>query len=100
MTRVTKSRGKSHHSQSNVRKWNGGEKPHAFVPKATEVVLMVAGTVGEICPEVFGLNGANREVFGDFEINASACTHREGVLGRVDDGPASAEQGWANGVDV
>jgi hypothetical protein len=38
---------------------------------------MVAGTVGEICPEVFGLNGANREVFGDFEIKASAGTHSE-----------------------
>ena len=51
-----------------------------------EVVLAVAGTVCEFCQEVFGLEGANREVFGDFEINASACAHGEGVLGRVDDG--------------
>jgi hypothetical protein len=57
-----------------------------------EVVLVVAGAVREICPEVFGLNRANREVFGDFKINASARAHSEGVLGRVDDGPASAEQ--------
>src|SRR4029077_7915037 len=57
-----------------------------------EVVLAVAGTVCEFCQEVFGLEEANREVFGDFEINASACAHGEGVLGRVDDGAASSEQ--------
>jgi hypothetical protein len=58
----------------------------------SEVILPVACTVHEFRQEVFRLNGPNREVFGDFEFNASAQGHREGVQGRVVDAPGSTEQ--------
>jgi hypothetical protein len=57
-----------------------------------EVILSVVRTVGKVCPEVFNLNRTNREVVGDFEINAPACGHRESVLGRGVDAPGSPEQ--------
>jgi hypothetical protein len=57
----------------------------------SEVILVVACTVRKFCQKVFGLNGANRQVFGDFEVNTSARSHREGVLGRVVDAPGSSK---------
>jgi hypothetical protein len=57
-----------------------------------EVILPVACTIRDFCQEVFGLDGANREVFGDIEINAPSRSHREGVQGRVVDAPGSPEQ--------
>jgi len=40
-----------------------------------EIVLAVVESVRDSCQEIFGLHGANREVFGDLEVNSAAGGH-------------------------
>jgi hypothetical protein len=45
-----------------------------------EIVLAVVEAVGNFCQKVFGLQGRDREVPGDFEVHAATGGQREMAL--------------------